>query len=507
MINQQANEVNALSRGYEPWWVNVAGHLGGIYPFHEIESPSLFSLDIGDIIDEIKARGESPTLDPVGLVEKALLPYLLGNRTLVQGIRRAPWMSLPDKNGGWVTESLPPHTTLRPDLDRFVHELRSSLIEEAQTYMKEARTVGILLSGGMDSRVLAGVVRALQDESGNSFSVVGLTWGHENSRDVVYARRITERFGWHFQHYPINAETLAANIGLMGRMGAEVSPLHLHAMPDVARTSGLDVVLAGSYGDSVGRAEFSGRRVTQLGEVLSSRPDRFSVVRYSVLTALRSALHVDLLATPHLDDPTPTLRRREIEQQMHYMRRMLQSCMLCIASKTRFYQLFTAPAVFGRMWGLDPSIRNDQWYARLLPLLPGNLLEIPWARTGRCYGQTSGEPDRYNRNYHEYGHWLRGELRHDLIKRVNSDRIRQLGIFNDWGLDLALQAWGRAGTKTTNALDELMSWLASLHDFLEVYQLSMQEIAFRSAATDRIRAIRGSFRASLYIKAREFLRE
>jgi len=34
-------------------------------------------------------------------------------------------------------------------------------------------------------------------------------------------------------------------------MGAEVSPLHLHAIPKINELGGVDVILAGSYGDSV----------------------------------------------------------------------------------------------------------------------------------------------------------------------------------------------------------------------------------------------------------------
>ena len=500
-------DINALPSGYETWWAQVAGHLGGIYPFHDTKLPGQYSLDIGAMIDARRACGQNVSLDPVGLVAKATLPYLLGNRTLLQGIQRTPWMSLPVTSDEWLPAPLPPHGMATPDSGNFVGKLRSALLDEAQAYVKGARTVGILLSGGMDSRVVAGVVRALQEESDGAFSVVGLTWGSEPSRDVVYARRITERFGWDCQHYPITADTLAANIAYMGRMGAEVSPLHLHAMPEVACTDGLDVVLAGSYGDSVGRAEFSGRRVSQLKDVLPSRLDRFGVVRHTALMAAQSVLYKDVADNPHLDNQTPIIRRREIEQEMHYMRRMLQSCMLCIAKERRFYQLFTAPTVFGQMWGLDPIIRDDEWYKRLLPLLPGNLLDIPWARTGRRYDRSDGQPDNYDANYHSYGHWLRGELREYVLRRVNSNRIRELDVFNDRGLDLAVHAWGKADTKTTNSLDELVSWLASLHDFLEQYQVSMPDPAFPSGIKDGMRAMRGGLNARLYVEARERMRD
>lgn len=504
---QMPVNIQRLSSSYEPWWADVSGHLGGIYPFFDKRYPEQCSLDIGMLIDARKSRGIAVQLDSAALVAKAALPHLLGNRTLLKDIYRAPWMCTPDSNGDWRPAHLPPHGAAQPDPEIFVRELRAALLNEVCMYINDARTVGILLSGGMDSRVLAAVVRAIQEEMGSPFDVVGLTWGAETSRDVIYAQRITQRFGWHWQHYPITSDTLAANISHMARMGAEVSPLHLHAMPEVAATHGLNVVLAGSYGDSIGRAEFSGRRVAQLKDVLPTMLDRFGVLRKTAVEATAKDLKIDVGDTPHFDTGTSRIRRHEIEQQMHYMRRMLQSCMTTIALKTRFYQLFSSPAVFGLMWGLDPSRRNDQWYARLLPLLPGDLLDIPWARTGKRYQQIDGNADIYDKQYHAYGHWLRGELNAEVLRRVNSERIRGLGIFNDQGLELAIRAWAKARTKTTNSLDELLSWLASLHDFIEHFQLDAPDKEFKPCFLDSPRALLGGAKARVFVEARNRLRD
>src|SRR5690606_28794497 len=137
-------------------------------------------------------------------------------------------------------EYLPPHGDSNPDPEVFTQQLKAALVEETLSYVDSAKTVGILLSGGMDSRVVAGIVREIQQNLGGQFQVVGLTWGNETSRDVVYAKQITERYGWEWKHYPLTAERLASNITHMGKMGAEVSPVHLHAMPEIAITSGID---------------------------------------------------------------------------------------------------------------------------------------------------------------------------------------------------------------------------------------------------------------------------
>lgn len=506
MYSELEKEQLAVPAGYEAWWLSLTEHLSGIYPYQDAENPGVCSLDIEPLIAARKERGGSLQLDSTALIAKVSLPFLLGNRTLIEGFSRAPWMSYPDNDGGWHITSLPKHDVKKPDPAKFVLDLKAALLEEVRLYIKGSKTVGILLSGGMDSRVVAGVVRALQEEMNGSFDVVGLTWGAEDSRDVIYARRISERFGWGVHNYKITAETLFDNIECMARMGAEVSPFHLHAMPQVAMTDGIDVVLAGSYGDSIGRGEFSGRNLGNIESVFPKKMDRFGVVKLDAVERAKKELLGDVLNTPHVNSEVSLIRRHEIEQQSHYLRRMLQSCMQVIAKDKRFYQVFTSPAVFGQMWSLDPSIRNDDWYKRLLPLLPGDLLSIPWARTGRRYDQPNEVADEYLKSYHSYGHWLRTELKSDVLAKINSETIRGLGFFNESGLDFALKTWSLSSTKSINRLDELFSWLATLHDFIEIYGVGENNPASVTTWRDHINAIRGGAYAQLYINVRGRLR-
>lgn len=493
---------------YPGWADSISGNLGAVYPFYDVKGGAAPSLDLKSIVSAKLAKGESVNLDPVGLAAKAINAYLLGNRTLLQGICRAPWVASPKPDGGWLPEALPPHGLHNPkDPEVFISDLKAALVKEIQSYVHSARTVGILLSGGMDSRVVAAVVRHVQQIEGNRFKVVGLTWGKETSRDVVYAKKITERFGWNWQHYPLNSDVLARNIRHMGRMGAEVSPLHLHAMPDVAVTPGIDVVLAGSYGDSVGRAEFSGKHLKQLKPLLDKQKDKFGILRRGLFKGVEAGLGTDLLDTPHLSGDLSDIRRREIEQECHYMRRMLQCCMNTISEHKPFYQAFTAPEVFGLMWSLDPAVRDNRWYTYLLKELPGNLLEIPWARTGRRYDHTEGQADKLSKGYHEYGRWLRTDLKKEIVDRANSDRIRGLGLFNDRGLDFALKAWGRSKTISVNSLDELFSWIASLHDFIETYGIETQGPMAETSWLDEVNALRGGAYARIFVEARNRFRQ
>lgn len=503
----EANEQGMSGiEGYEQWWRDLEGHLGGIYPFYNQNCPDFYSLDPGPVLARKADRGEPLALDVSAVACKVCLPYLLGNRTLVKGVERAPWVERLVAAGEWEPLPLPSHGSQDPDPDDFVASFVAALELELESYLGAARTVGILLSGGMDSRVVAGVLRKFQESNPGQFSVVALTWGDAGSRDVVYAKRIAGQFGWGLKHFPLTAETLARNIELAGQAGAEVSGLHLHAMPEIAQVDGLDLILAGSYGDSVGRAEFSGKRVNELKPILPANIDPFGVLKSGIRRPAIDDLLSDARASCHFREGDSPIRTFEIEQEMHYMRRMLQSCMFQIARNTPLYQMFTAPSVFGMMWQLAPEIRGDRWYERILQVLPGRLLDIPWARTGGRYLDHSSETDGLPKSYHSYGRWLRNDLRDVVVSRVNGDRIRELGLFNDKGLDFALKAWVSARTEGSNSLDELMAWLASLHAFLASYPVT-SEPAPDTPFRDTFSALRGGLYGQAYIRARNLLRD
>lgn len=485
----------------------LSENLGGLYPFYSIEENNSFSLSMSDILQNRVSNNLSIQLDGTGLVSKVCLPYLLGNRTLVGNVKRVPWMSKYQGDGEWKPSQLPSHGTDRPASDEFTEKLKDELLGEAQTYLKNKKTIGILLSGGMDSRVAAGVLRELELRGGDARTVVAITWGAEGCRDVIYARRIAQRFGWDMVHFPITAETLAKNIENSGIAGAEVSPLHLHAMSDVAKLEGIDAIVAGSYGDSVGRAEFSGKHLTELRCVLPKILDPFGLLKGDAVSRAKMDLKQDLVDSPHLDGAIAQIRRREIEHEMHYMRRMLQSCMQTIAVKIPLYQLFTAPSVFGLMWGLDPAVRNNEWYARLLPKLPGNLLDIPWARTGRLYHRPSELLDNYPNKYHRYGSWLRRDLKESVLERVNSECIYNLGIFNEKGIERLVSTWEKANTDSTSKLDETISWLASLHDFIKFYGITPPKESYSSKVSDSIRSTLGQLNAETFVHLRNRLRK
>lgn len=116
---------------YKPWWLPLADHLGGSCSFYDITALTpRISLNLKDILQRRCATMSHPApLDATAFVVKALSPHLPGDRTLITGDNRAP----------------------PTEVERHVHG-RS--------------VIGILLSGGVDHRVVAGIKRHRDERAG-----------------------------------------------------------------------------------------------------------------------------------------------------------------------------------------------------------------------------------------------------------------------------------------------------------------------------------------------------
>jgi asparagine synthase (glutamine-hydrolysing) len=178
---------------------------------------------------------------------------------------------------------------------------------------------------------------------------------------------------------------------------------------------------------------------------------------------------------------------REIEMQMHYMRRQLNACMEVIDSQIPLYQMFSSPQAFGYMWSLASHSRTDDVYEELLKSLPASLQQIPWARTGRKYNKNSHQvEDSHTALNNKYGMWLRTELRPYIIELISDGYLQGLGVFNQASLDAWKQHWPNSDSPKADRLDEKMAWLASLALFVKKYNI--QPIRSKSKSTPLVDA-------------------
>lgn len=484
-----------------PEWLDTTDHVGSHYPYYWLPRPEYTSLEIADVIERMPR--EERVLDLAGVIEMGFGHRLLGNRTLVRGVRRTPWMAEPTPDG-WAYHAVPSHGTAHRPVDTVVDELQEALCREAKSYVDSTDDVGLLLSGGLDSRILAGEIRELQLED-KVGSVTAFTWGVDGSRDVVYARRVASEYDWPFEQIALTADLLWENVERTGEMGAEFAPYHLHGLPQVRARDDIDVVLAGSYGNSIGRGEYAGDHVTELEPTVPGRLNKFGVLSNAVVEDHRHTVAGDGYGYRDRIDRSLPYQYHEIERQLHYMRRGLQPCMTHVAERTPLYQLFTAPSVVELMWSLDPDARGLSHFEELLDRYPGSLLSIPDAKKGRIDGaETDSRHEQLAVRAHRYGTWLREDLRDDIVKCIREGPL--VGrLFNEASLNRLLRVWPHASTTTMNRVDDVVSWLAALTIFVDRYDISVQVATTDSR--DRLNGLVGPLNALAYQTARGFLRQ
>jgi len=482
-----------------PEWLDTTAHVGSHYPYYTLPRPEEVSLSIGEVIRTVPP--ESRRLDLAAVVPMVFRHRLLGNRTLLSGVRRSPWLAAPTGDG-WSYHSVPSHGTAQRSVSDVVDDLHRRLQDELTDYVGPDDDVGVLLSGGLDSRVLAGLLRE-QQRDGTVDSVRAFTWGIEACRDVAYARRVAEQYGWPFERIPLGPEQLWENVRLTGKLGAEFAPYHLHALPRLRECDDVDVFLAGSYGNSIGRAEYGGDHVTELTTILPNHLDKYGILPRRLVADQRETVLGDAYGYRDRVQREHLYQYYELEQQLHYMRRGLQSCMTHVAEEVPLHQLFTAPDVVELMWGLAPSDRGTDHYMTLLRRLPGSLLSIPDAKKGALDDGDAGRHDELAVRAHRYGAWLREDLRGRLVDCIREGPLVDR-LCNSRSLAVLLRIWPRASTTTMNRVDDLVSWLASLSIFVDEYDVSVPDVD--TDLLDVLHAVGGPMHAAAYQTARGFVR-
>lgn len=425
----------------------------------------------GNIFKDFKSvvtRPDKFSLDPISIFSIVSKNFILSNRTILNEVTKSEWCPSYDISASGV----PAHSNIVLGLDQISDTFIDNCLDEIRSYLSGASTIGILLSGGMDSRIVAAFVALLQARGEFSGDVVALTWGNSDSRDVVYAERIANLFGWAFAHHKLSAETLYNNINTMADLGAETSPIHLHAMEQISNLNGIDLILAGSYGDSVGRGEYSGRKVGNLPGFFENDQNVFGLIRPRLETKLKQQSEL-ILAKERLRVGCQREEQdwREIEMQMHYMHKQLNSCMALINNKIPVKQCFTHPNVYGFIWSLDKSLRTDCLYTEVLKKVSPRLLEIPWARNGKLYNSNSVVLDSFSSTHNEYGRWLRHDLRDYVRELITDGAIFNLGVFNEQVLLSLVKNWSSSTSRKSDRLDEKFAWLASLSLCVKKYDV------------------------------------
>jgi asparagine synthase (glutamine-hydrolysing) len=391
--------------------------------------------------------------------------YVCGDRTLLRGVRRNPWLAAIDADGSARLTAIPPHGYRYVNPPQAARRLAELLRSEIVTVCQGRSEICLLLSGGLDSRIVACVAAQAAAAGELAGRLTALTWGLPDSRDVVYARAVAERLGIEWTQVAVGPDDLQENLGLTAEsLGCLVPALHLHKLSALQRLAPGTLVIASSYGDSVGRAEFAGNHLLELGPL---RPMNFrALLRPEVAVAAGRSLQSDFAALRERTPGQPEHVLCEHEMQGHYMRSMIAHCMSIGNRYCTVYQAFTDPAVYSYMWRIHPALRTDRVYAELLEQLDTGLARLPWARNNRALrGSTMGARPGLRRQFHRYDKWINGPWRPGLAEALDADWFAETGIFDaaavkKLGEDL------QGGLRDFHSV-EILVWLVCFRRFAE----------------------------------------
>ena len=412
------------------------------------------------------------TWDTGGFLATLSNGYPFGDTTLFREIKRQPWLSNLNPDGSIEELPIPPHQLYGGSPEAIGRRLFELMCEEAETACQNRDKVYILLSGGLDSRVIAGVVHHLLKTGRIRSEIEAVTWGIKDCRDVYFGQCVAERLGYKWTHAPLSREFYFQNIELAAdALAAAISPSHLHRMNWFANIDPNSLVLAGSLGNMIGRGQITTRSML---EVLPLRT--FNYFNLMARDAFEEGTHI-------CNDELQKLRSRagaglqpyiyhEHEQAAHFSRGMLCQTMNIISHYCDVYQMLSAESVFSFMWSRHPAVRTDHVYAEVLELVGSEIAAVPWSRTNKSVkGSFAGETKHLSKKHNDYRLWTHLYLNSDRFDQERFlSNITKIGFVNTDRLEDVVSKYAAdsdAFAIEANQLPLAVGWLVSLAQVIE----------------------------------------
>ena len=391
--------------------------------------------------------------------------YICGDRTLLEGISRQPWLC--DNKDTLL--NIPTHGRVCSTSTSIAEKLLTLLENEAIEACAGKGDVFVLLSGGLDSRIVAGILSRLKDQNRINNKLRAVTWGVDGCRDVVYAKKIAHSLSFEWEHVKLGPEHILENIDFVSRkLGCSIPAIHMHRINWFRTLDESAIVIAGSYGDSIGRAEFSGRHLLELDHLVPV--DFLNILSDSAKQISFTQINQDLMNFKSRVDSKIKSVISECEQQAHYMRGMLAPTISSLNNKCHTYQMFTSPSVYKYMWSLHPTIRNDRPYIELLKMLDPMLLDIPWARNNRALsGSRQHVIKEAPKSFHNYMEWISNDLYSEVDKLIDIEFLHKSGVFSCTGIE-QLSNMIKSNHYGTFQMYDIFIWLSSFCKFNQIFK-------------------------------------
>ena len=231
---------------------------------------------------------QQPSIDGLGLLELFGFGNHVFGRTWLQGIRRlspATILEVSEKGANFSTYFAYRYDEQAPKLD---HETYSAVYgklvdRSVERNMRGDQRKGLFLSGGYDSRAIAGAIQP------HHLPVSAVTFGVPSSRDVLYAAEIARRKG--FEHTVIEPKSpylYAHAPSIAWRTEGMIPFANTTSIAYHARIAErMDVILAGFLGEFSGSHVWPGLLLARSRQqAIDSIFDRFVGRRMSILSRI-----------------------------------------------------------------------------------------------------------------------------------------------------------------------------------------------------------------------------
>lgn len=407
---------------------------------------------------------ENCTIDIVGLFQYISKLYFLYDRTILNEVKRE--LCYKEK---YLNQDYKRFLSFNEYFEYFIDNVKN----EVYDVIKNKNNIGILLSGGIDSRIIALFLHILEDEKIISKNITIINWGIEGSRDVEYAKRISTLYKWNYINLPINEETLRNNISIIADHGCESSPIHIHAIGELSKYKCFDIILVGTYGDAIGRGEYSQKSIENIRNMKNVFVDKYGIIRKEY-----KKYYIEEFKNESNKYFANELNSRidcELDYILNYLRRAFLPIFEILSDNIPIYQVFTNLELIKSTINADVKFRGNKLYYEVIKKLDKRLLEIPWSRTGLKYYINEGESDKYKKNFHRYGYWIRNNLSEEISKEINSGALESLKIFDMKMINYIINTNKKySNYDNTNRVDEIILWLASLSKMVSKNNITIE---------------------------------
>jgi len=160
--------------------------------YKNINDVTIISSNVRSIVRCLPKPAE---IDLVSVYKLFSFQYVFGDGTLIKGIKRVKPASILSIEAG---KKINIETYWKPeykgffteDLESITNKFNDLLVQGTQERFDQLKDIKIFLSGGLDSRLIAGAAEIA------GISTETVTYGFHNSNDVVYGRRCSDQLGY-----------------------------------------------------------------------------------------------------------------------------------------------------------------------------------------------------------------------------------------------------------------------------------------------------------------------